>query len=247
MCDIERECHPGGEVVAHDDALLRTRDVPWPWANGVGWVRWDDADLKERVAATLTFFRERGRPVSWYVGPSSTPRGRAEELRRAGLREHTPWLLATRLPVSDLPINPSLVVAEVREERDMEAALKIEFPDWDGARRARALRERMATLACPSSRTGYLIAQLNGEAVGYASWRYASNGQSVQLICGVTRPPFRRQHVLHDLASRADRTGRTTWDQRRRHGRCRSRDLGTDPFALRLPQRWRPTSANGSH
>lgn len=200
LYDGEDECAPWREVVRREDALFWTGEGPWPWASGVGWVRWSEADLERRVDEMLAFFRERKKPVSWIVGPSSEPVGLIEALRRRRLAEHVPHLLAATLPLPvELRSNPRVDVREVTDEAQMRAAIDIEFPGWDDARRARALFERMAVLRCPTRRSGALLAYLDGAAVGYSAWRVASDRQALQLIGGVVRPEHRDQHVYTTL------------------------------------------------
>lgn len=200
LWDGEDDCAPWRHVVRRDDALFWTSDGPWPWANGVGWVRWSETELELRVDEMLAFFRDRRRSVSWVVGPSSVPPTVADALRRRGLTEHAPRLLAAMLPLPfELRLNHAVEVREVATEADVATALRIEFPDWVPEQYARALCERSTVMRCPARRSGAMLAVIDGVPVGYSAWRVASDGRALQLIGGAVRPEFQDQRVYTTL------------------------------------------------
>lgn len=88
------------ELVERPDLLMWTRPGATKWSSSVRLARWDPDEADRRIQEVLTFFRERGRPFVWHVGPSSVPADLAIRLGHAGLaREHV-----TRLPVTELPV-----------------------------------------------------------------------------------------------------------------------------------------------
>jgi ribosomal protein S18 acetylase RimI-like enzyme len=70
---------PGGmprpyvwEMYRGEDMMRSYTGIPRPMFNGVYALRLDEKNLEKEVSETVEFFRSRGVPHMWWVGPSST-------------------------------------------------------------------------------------------------------------------------------------------------------------------------------
>lgn len=213
--DAEPECE-GFERVDRGDVRYKVSlsGDRSPWASGVEYARWRPADVEERANAMIGWFRERGLPFSWSIGPNTDAPGLAAVLSARGLRKEMDALILTaKIPIRGRAPLHDLTLVEEHDLRTATDALRID-PDLTGEDRRVQAAEKLAYLRCPTRRGGGVIAYRRGLPVGYARWRYASSGDTIYLHNASTLRPHRRTGVYTALLGwrleRAVRDGKTT-------------------------------------
>lgn len=106
---------PGMTVVEDDQLVLIDSGMPCDTFNFVCQARLEESTLHHRIAQAIQFFKHKGHPFSWWVGPGDQPRHLGEALQEAGL-DAMESELAMALDLSQLQI-PSDRPAELRIER----------------------------------------------------------------------------------------------------------------------------------
>jgi ribosomal protein S18 acetylase RimI-like enzyme len=76
---------PGAQVVETPELLLVDSGFATDTFNVVCRAQLAPETLESRIAEAITFFRQRGRPFSWWVSPSDQPEGLGQALSQAGL------------------------------------------------------------------------------------------------------------------------------------------------------------------
>lgn len=83
--------HFPGHVTKKDgDMMVFSTGVPADVLNGVLGPCLDRSTMRARIAETMSFFRERRMPMSWFLGPSSGPEGLEGALAEQGMVPGTP-------------------------------------------------------------------------------------------------------------------------------------------------------------
>lgn len=170
----EHACHlhrsmDGATVTEFDDLLVADSGLHDDTFNIVAATRFTDRTATARIAETSRELRGTGRPFSWWVGPSSSPRGLSDRLTAAGLpvseRETAMWTeLDDALPLPDAPELGIQTVATPEQLADYATVLAANWdPPADTVRRyfARATPQALAA-HCPAR---YLVGYVDGRAV----------------------------------------------------------------------------------
>lgn len=93
---------PGMEVVDEDGLVLVDSGLVCDTFNFVSRAHLTDANVRAGVDRALRWFRSRGRPFSWWVGPADTPPDLGHILEQEGL-EAAESELAMAAPLAGLP------------------------------------------------------------------------------------------------------------------------------------------------
>lgn len=192
---------PEWDVIDRPDLLAWSGPLPNRDTNRVAYARWSEADAQQGIDEVLAFFRDRHvQAFEWDIGPSSRPRDLASRLIAGGLVP----LTRARLLTMDLGQRPTArdTIVEIRAVVDEETArhyLSVARPEWSGDRVAAAIQERIDYTTQTGGAAGYLVAFMDDEAVGVASWRDSSDGRAVYLTGASTRPTHRRRGVYTAL------------------------------------------------
>lgn len=74
-------------IQIHDesDMVWITTDVPHSYLNRVYQAHLNQGEVDRKISDTLSYFTGRGRPLSWHVGPASSPTHLEEHLKAHGL------------------------------------------------------------------------------------------------------------------------------------------------------------------
>lgn len=209
MWDYEVDWLPAGmEVVERADVLMwRHREGPAAqqrWRNRVCFVR-TGSDAVEALIAEATAFLD-GLRFTWIVGPSSRPGDVGARLSGLGFVDIGDGdLMTADLPVLGLRVDADVRIEEVRDERMVLLGLSLAHPLAPAGELDSMLADRMAYLAHPTRRGGYLVAFIGDEPVANAAYRYSADGSTVYLTGAETVERFRGRGVYQSLvAYRAD-------------------------------------------
>jgi GNAT superfamily N-acetyltransferase len=160
---------PGAELVETPELLRVATGLPIPSMNGAVRARMEPGAAEGLVAETVAYFRSRGLPMTWLVGPGSRPDGLGALLSAQGLQHlHDEPAMAADLAALR-PTRPA--PEDLRVERvDDEAALR----DWcsfagDPEMIARLFAWLMEVALGPSRTMVNFVARLGGRPVGTAS------------------------------------------------------------------------------
>jgi hypothetical protein len=192
--DDEPECE-GHERVDRGDVRYKLGSDPSPWSSGVAYARWRPEEVETRANEMLALLDQRGTPFTWAIGPNTDAPGLAALLSSRGLRKEVDALILTaKIPIRGrLPANDLRLVEET-DERTATDAIRIDRDVMGDELRAR-LERRMRYLRCPTRRGGGVVAYRRDLAVGYARWRYGTEGDTVYLHTANTLRPHRRTGV----------------------------------------------------
>jgi GNAT superfamily N-acetyltransferase len=84
---MARTSSPGGILRRDSDLILFQEGGQSKWVNGVLYARFTSKNKARKTEGVLSYFRERNLPMTWFVGPSSTPPELGDYLRERGLTE----------------------------------------------------------------------------------------------------------------------------------------------------------------
>jgi len=218
--DDEPECE-GFERIDRGDVRYKiTKDGPGaprlPWTSGVEYARWRPAEVEERATEMIRVFREHGLPFIWSIGPNTDAPGLAAVLAARGLhkeKEMDALLLTAKIPMRGRLPQHDLRLVEEQDERAATDALRIDRDLVGDELRAR-VEKKLTYLRCPARRGGGVVAYRRELPVGYARWRYGTDGDTVYLHNAHTLRPHRRTGVYAAILGwrldRAVKDGRTT-------------------------------------
>ncbi|MEA2662093.1 MAG: hypothetical protein QOH08_1665 [Chloroflexota bacterium] len=193
---------PGLEVVERDDVLMWRRDGPTArarWNNRVSWVRTTHAAIESLIDEIFEFFD--GRPLSWVVGPSSSPADVGRRLAGRGLVDTGDGdLLTAELPLGDLlRTAPDVRIEEVADAPLARIGMRLAQPDSTDEEIESMVRERLAYLRHPRRRGGFLVAWIGDVPVAHAGYRYSGDGRTVYLSGAATEEQWRGRGVYQSL------------------------------------------------
>jgi len=80
-----RTSSPRGIVRRESDLLLFCEGGQSKWVNGILYARFSSKNMARKTEKALSYFRERHLPMTWFVGPSSTPPELGDYLQSQGL------------------------------------------------------------------------------------------------------------------------------------------------------------------
>lgn len=81
---MARASSPTGIVTEQPDRILFEEGVRSRWVNGVLYAGFTSENMVDKVEDVVAYFRKKGLPITWYVGPSSTPSTLGEHLEMRG-------------------------------------------------------------------------------------------------------------------------------------------------------------------
>jgi ribosomal protein S18 acetylase RimI-like enzyme len=126
-------------VLLHDqrDVLWTASDVAHPYLNRVFRARWGMEDVDQRIEEILAECETRGSPLSWLVGPSSTPANLGSHLEGEGLtrlEDEIGMALDLTALGENVRMPPGLVVEPVADVQNLRSwvevvALSFGLPD----------------------------------------------------------------------------------------------------------------------
>jgi len=180
LYDYERDWIPAGLEQIERLDLLMWRRRGWPPSHSrVAYARWDESTAERRIDEVLAFFGDQ--PFNWHVGPSSSPSDLGARLARRGLElVATPRMMTSALPLSG-DWQPRSVVSIVDASDETTARMSLTLAHHDDEELEQMLPERLAYLALPSRRGGFLVAFIGAIPVGNAGYRYSADGACVYL------------------------------------------------------------------
>jgi GNAT superfamily N-acetyltransferase len=123
----------------HDpDMIWFSTDIPFYLCNLVGRTQFDPNDIDARIDETLTRFKSRGMPMSWWTGPATRPTDLGKYLEAHGLThvEDYPGMAADLLKLNvDLLMPPGLTIERVEDVEGLEKwihpfTIGIGYPDY---------------------------------------------------------------------------------------------------------------------
>jgi GNAT superfamily N-acetyltransferase len=135
----------------------------------------------------------------WRLTDQSSPASLSEHLAARGfIREMDCQMLVTTLPIAGLRVNPAVRVEEVVDRAGMEQVERVQHPDWDAARLAPHLDDRMRALGTDQH---LAVAYLDGRPVGSARWLIHRTVGAVEFNGAETLPSYRERGVYSTLAA----------------------------------------------
>jgi hypothetical protein len=181
---------------------------PHPGSNGMGDVRWSEAEADAKIAACIELHRQCGIGFTWHVSPYDRPTDLRERLERHGLALAGEHIKMARLGLDDLDIPVNLDAAVEIVTGDDEAAIDdlmrivaigFHFTPEQTAERRLGITERLRHPAVRAYNFTYL-ARLGGEAVGYAHMNLRAG--VAHLGGAATLPEFRGRRIYPTLLRR---------------------------------------------
>jgi hypothetical protein len=179
-----------------------------PGSNGVGDVRWSEAEADARIEAYIEWHRQRGSGFTWHVSPYDRPTDLRERLERHGLALAGEHVKMARLGLDDLdiPTNPEATVERVtgEDEAAIDALLRImavgfHWTPEQVAERRPGVAQRLRQPVIQAYSFTYL-ARLGGAPVGYA---HMSLRAGVAHLGGAaTLPEYRGRRIYPTLLRR---------------------------------------------
>ena len=186
--------------IDRDDVRAWCYDGVGAASRGVGRVRWSDEELPPGLDEIRRFFESCKAPIRWYIGPSTTSARVVELLEERASSVYEPRLMTAEVGALRFGEGSDVVVAELRDPLQAHAMIDAAFPDMPPRARTLAIAEAEAYLAA-DRRGGTLLAYRGDEVVGFGNWRDASDGSSVQLIGGWTKPAERGRGVYSTITT----------------------------------------------
>lgn len=211
--DDEPACE-GSERIDRGDVRYTFGPDALPWSNGVAYARWRPEVVAERARELVAMFRARGVAFTWQIGPNTDAVGLTAALAAQGLHKEIDALLLTaRIPIRGRIPEHDLRLVEETDARTASDAIRLDRDRSSDEVQLR-LAARTRYLACAARRGGGVVAYRQGMAVGYAQWRYGTDGDTVFLSTASTLRPHRRTGVYSAILGwrldRAVRDGKTT-------------------------------------
>lgn len=84
---MARTSSPMGILRRDPDMILFQEGGQSKWVNGVLYARFTSKNMAMKTEGVLSYFRQKNLPMTWFVGPSSTPPELCDHLRERGLTE----------------------------------------------------------------------------------------------------------------------------------------------------------------
>ena len=191
---------PGFAAIDRADVYAWAWRGAWAGSRGVGRASWSDRDVASRLTEIGAFFARHGVPVRWYVGPSTASRELERILTECAGAIHEPRLMTGAIAEARFRVNEAVAIRRVTSGPLVREIVETAFPEYPDGRREIAIGEHDAYLA-GGRRGGHLAAFVDGELVGFANWRDASDGRCVQLVGAWTKPSHRGKGVYSTLTA----------------------------------------------
>jgi GNAT superfamily N-acetyltransferase len=151
-----------------------------------------------RIQSTIDWFRERGQPFSWWIGPSSNPTDLPERLQHHGLvhAEDEAGMICnlTTLDTNPVPI-PGIEIRQVRGPEQLHQLAQTVATNWDPPdRHVISFYDRSASIVLASDSPLRFWLAYSGDQPVAACETYLGNGVA-GLYAVVTRQPFRGRGI----------------------------------------------------
>ncbi len=194
--------HPGAVYSFGPELSWVLTDLPSPMFNSVFGARLAEDDADEIIRTTIERFRRAGVPMTWRVGPTSTPADLGRRLKKTGLIEIEP-LFGMAADLADLPSprpTPGLTIEPVDDPAELEEWLAVVA---EGFRMTKGSAQALARLFAgrmsePRSRVLYLAGYLRGRLAAAASVRFLPGSAGLGYVA--TRPEYRRRGLATALS-----------------------------------------------
>jgi GNAT superfamily N-acetyltransferase len=191
---------PGFAAIDRADVIAWAWHGAWAGSRGVARTRWRDSDVASRLPEIAAFFVRHELPIRWYVGPSTTSHELVRILAGRAGAIHEPRLMTVAIADAHFQSNGAVEVRRIVPGPLVREITKTAFPEYPDERREAAIAEHNAYLS-GGRRGGHLAAFIEGEFVGFANWRDASDGRCVQLVGAWTKPSHRGRGVYSTLTA----------------------------------------------
>lgn len=161
---------PGVETVVEPNVAYGSTGLPFAPFNSVAGARFgDDADA--RIEEIVDWYRQRGMPFSWWLGPRDQPQDLGRRLEAHGLErdeETVPGMaLDLRRPLAEAPGPAGLTIERVRDEASFEKVVEVVIAAFGGPGWLRDGLRRFALLGfADGNPQRTYVAHLDGRPVG---------------------------------------------------------------------------------
>lgn len=165
-----------------------------------------EADSEKQIDDLLedVFHFYDGKPFSWWIGPDSKPEDLEFRLQEKGMEyEDTYYGLILPLSGSVESTSSGYEIRVVESEEDVRYYMDVSAEVWghDEATKEHLVRQRFSYLKDEDRRGGFLIAMDGDVPVGYAGYRFSSDGVAMYLAGTAVLPEYRKQGIYHALLS----------------------------------------------
>lgn len=116
------------ELHEEPDMMRVVTGLPDPEMNGVYLARLNQTDINKRIEETLTYFKARRLPMTWYTGPATRPTDLGRHLEDHGLTKtsDTPGMaVAINELNEEFPIPQDFKIEPVRNEASIELFFQV--------------------------------------------------------------------------------------------------------------------------
>ena len=193
---------PGFETIDRADVFAWVFDAWNASSRGVARATFGDDDVDERVREIAAFFERHERTARWHVGRTTTSRKLVALLRDRAGAVHEPRNMTAELSALRFRTNDAVRVEQITTVEVARDWLSRCFSDLTPSMLDDEVERWSAHHRAPTRRGGELVAYLDGELVGSASWRDASDGSCVQFVGGWTHANARGRGVYSTLCAR---------------------------------------------
>lgn len=203
LWDYEREWKPPGlELMEQADLLMWASATSSPYSSRVVRAVFTDRSADDEISRVVEFFEKRGKPFTWWIGPSTRPLDLGARLAAYGFElKGRDDGLARAVERLDIPLTSGVTLEPVESEEQVREMVSIASAGFGhSADVAEAMvRERLSYLALPERRGGFLLARVSGMAAGYAGWRDSGDGRCVYLSGAATLEEYRGRGIYSAL------------------------------------------------
>ncbi|WP_221567251.1 GNAT family N-acetyltransferase [Alkalihalobacillus sp. TS-13] len=146
----------------------------------------------------------QGKPYSWWIGPDSKPEDLILKVELAGLEYEDTYYGLVKAVDRWEKVELPYALRNVVDEDDIRQYVEVSANIWgyDDATEETLIRQRLAYLKAPDCRGGFLIVMDGDRAVGYAGYRFSSDGEAMYLSGTGVLPKYRGQGIYRALLSR---------------------------------------------
>ncbi len=166
-----------------------------------------EAGSKEEVAALLDEVLQfyGGKSFSWWVGPDSVPENLKDILVDQGLTYEDTYyglVLPLEKDLKSRTIPYEIRVVESLEDVEHYVNVSGEVWDYDESTKEHLVQQRYNYLIDKNRRGGFLITLDGGKPVGYAGYRFSSDGVAMYLAGTGVLTEYRKRGIYHALLAK---------------------------------------------
>ncbi|WP_408008584.1 GNAT family N-acetyltransferase [Pseudalkalibacillus sp. A8] len=143
-------------------------------------------------------------PFSWWVGPDSAPEDLVLKVQSLGLEYEDTYYGLVKVVDRWEKVEMPYAVGSVVDEQDVRHFVDVAAKIWgyDDATKETLVRQRLEYLRDPKCRGGFLIVMDGTRAVGYAGYRFSTDGEAMYLAGTGVLAEYRKQGIYHALLSK---------------------------------------------